>query len=536
MAKPVDSLSLERRVDALFGKYAQPGSPGAVVAVMRAGHLELCKGYGLASIEHNVPITEKTRFRIASVSKQFTVTAALMLAHEGKLKLSDPPHKYLKELAPLPVTIDQMMRNSAGLPDFLELLRLGGHGLDKPARPADLLAACVRNRHLNFAPGSRFLYSNTNFLLLGVIIERLSKTKLGDFLAERIFKPLGMSHTMLASEVDTIIPDLATGYLGDAETGFRRASHAYPQGGEGGLTSSVEDLLIWSRQLDKPSLVPNDLPAQLAAQHPLTDGHANHYRRGVAVGTLRGLHTIGHGGLWPGYRTELLRVPGVDLAVVVIANIATINPWRLARAVAVEALAGTSALGRAVPNATASEVKAISGLWFNADEPGLFELAWKNNEPTVTQHGMPFALAKRADGWLAAEAGALEFAVKPLRAGALRVDHGAGRVVTYKKLGKRKTVPTAIEGIYGSPDSGATWHVRRGGKDFTVAVYGPLVSGGVPWTVNGLDGDTVEIVSPPGGWLQPTQLARLERDRGGKVKALIVSTGRIKKMRFERTG
>src|SRR5882757_2817147 len=195
MSKSIQSIALEHRIDALFARYTKPGSPGAIVAVMRGGEVGLCKGYGLASIELGVPITPTTRFRIASVSKQFTVTAALMLAAEGKLKLSDPPHKYLKELAPLPVTIDQMMRNSSGLPDFLELLRLGGHGLDKPARPEDLLAACVRNSHLNFAPGSRFLYSNTNFLLLGLIIEKLAGQKLGDFLAERIFKPLGMTST-----------------------------------------------------------------------------------------------------------------------------------------------------------------------------------------------------------------------------------------------------------------------------------------------------------------------------------------------------
>src|SRR5229473_1764305 len=170
MSKSIGSVALERRVDALFSRYTRPGSPGAVAAVMRGGNIEVCKGYGLASIELGVPITPKTRFRIASVSKQFTVSAALMLAAEGKLKLSDPPHKYLRELAPLPVTIDQMMRNSSGLPDFLELLRLGGHGLDKPIRAIDLFAACYRNRHLNFTPGSRFLYSNTNFLLLGMIV------------------------------------------------------------------------------------------------------------------------------------------------------------------------------------------------------------------------------------------------------------------------------------------------------------------------------------------------------------------------------
>ena len=94
-------------------------------------------------------------------------------------------------------------------------------------------------------------------------------------------------------------------------------------------------------------------------------------------------------------------------------------------------------------------------------------------------------------------------------------------------------MPVAIEGVYTSPDSGAVWHVRRGGKDFTIAVSGPLVAGGAPWTVNGLDGDTLEIVSPAGGWIRPTQLAHIERERG-KVKALIISTGRIKKMRFER--
>ncbi|NDH61259.1 MAG: class A beta-lactamase-related serine hydrolase [Alphaproteobacteria bacterium] len=217
MSKTIGTLTLERRVDALFARYTAAGSPGAVVAVMQGGTVELRKGYGLASIELDVPIGPATRFRIASVSKQFTVTAALMLAAEGKLRLADPPHKYLPELAPLPITIDQMMRNASGLPDFLELLRLGGHGLDKPARPADLLAACVRNRHLNFTPGSRFLYSNTNFLLLGLIVERLAKKKLGAFLAERIFEPLGMTGTMLAAEIDTVIPGLATGYLGDPE-------------------------------------------------------------------------------------------------------------------------------------------------------------------------------------------------------------------------------------------------------------------------------------------------------------------------------
>ena len=534
MSKSIGSVALERRVDALFARYTRPGSPGAVAAVMRGSEIELCKGYGLASIELNVPIQPRTRFRIASVSKQFTVSAALMLAEEGKLKLSDPPHKYLANLKPLAVTIDQMMRNASGLPDFLELLRLGGHGLDKPAHPQDLLAACVRNSHLNFTPGSRFLYSNANFLLLGLIIEKIASKKLGDVLAERIFGPLGMTSTLLVHEIDTVIPGLATGYLGDFESGFRRAAHAYPQGGEGGLTSTVEDLLIWSRHFDQPALSPKNLPAQLAAAAPLTGGHANKYRRGVQVDDLRGLATVGHGGLWPGYRTEFLRVPQADLTVVVIANLGSIDPWRQARAIATLALEGDKRLKPALPAVTEAEVKPLSGAWFNADEPALFDLAWRNGEATVTQSGMPFALGRRSDGWLAAERGSFEFALKPGQKGTARVDLGAGRVLTFKKLGRRKAVPSAIAGRYVSADTGAAWEIKRSGEDWAAAVSGPLIAGGPPWPVRGIDADTVEVESP-GSWLQVTQLAHLVRDRAARVVALEVSTGRIKKMRFERS-
>lgn len=533
MSKSIGSIALERRVDALFAPYTVAGSPGAVVAVSQGGEIAMCKGYGLASIEHGVPITPKTRFRIASVSKQFTVSAALMLAHEGKLDLKAPPHKYLPELAPLPVTIDQMMRNCSGLPDFLELLRLGGHGLDKPAKPAELVAACVRNKHLNFKPNTRFLYSNTNFLLLGLIVEKLSGQTLGDFLAERIFKPLEMTSTSLVPEIDAVIPNLATGYLGDARTGFRRAAHGYPQGGEGGLTSTVEDLLLWSRHFDAPTLTPKSLPAQLAAVAPLAGGKTNRYRRGVQSEELRGLATIGHGGLWPGFRTEFLRVPQADLTVVVIANLASIDPWRQARAVATLALETDKRMKPAPAPITEQDIAPLAGTWFNADEPSLFDVAWRNGEATVTQNGMPFALGRRDGGWMAAERGSFEFAMKPGPRGTLRVDLGAGRIVSFDRLAARGKVPADLAGTYLSSDTGASWTIARRGGTWEIAVGGPLVNGSL-WTVAGIDDDTVEVLSPS-GWITATQLAHLGRDRDGRIAALEVSTGRIKKMRFERT-
>ncbi|WP_428669424.1 serine hydrolase domain-containing protein [Reyranella sp.] len=533
MSKSITSLALERRIDALFARYTKPGSPGAVVAVMRAGQIEVCKGYGLASIELGVPITAKTRFRIASVSKQFTVTAALMLAAEGKLELSDPPHKYLPALKPLPVTIDQMMRNSSGLPDFLELLRLGGHGLDKPARAVDFLDAAARNGHLNFEPGSRFLYSNTNFLLLGLIIETVTQQKLGDVLAQRIFKPLGMTDTMLAADIDTVIPNLAMAYLGDDSQGFRRAGHAYPQGGEGGLTSTVEDLLVWSRHFDAP-ILGKQIPTQLVAAEPLTGGYGNRYRRGVGLGELRGLETAGHGGLWPGFRTEFLRVPAADLTVIVIANLASIDPWRLAHKIATDALDGDERMKPALEPITSAEIEPIAGTWFNAEEPSLFDLAWKNGEATVTQNGLPFALGRRAGGWFGAERGSFEFMLKPDKDG-LSVDLGAGRVLAFAKLAKRTEIPAAIVGTYTSADSGAVWRIGWSGEGYALNVSGPLIAGGPTWSMTGVDSGTVELTGA-GGWLQTTQLAQLVRDGSGKtIVALDVSTGRIKKMRFERT-
>jgi len=337
---------------------------------------------------------------------------------------------------------------------------------------------------------------------------------------------------MLADAMDTVIPNLATGYLGDDRTGFRRAGHAYPQGGEGGLTSSVEDLLIWSRHFDNPVL-DKTLPAQLAAKAPLSGGHASYYRPGVGVGEWRGLSTIGHGGLWPGYRTEFLRVPAADLTVIVIANLASIDPWRLAHAIVEDALEGNKQLKPKLAPITQAEIKPIAGTWFNADEPVMFDLAWKGGEAVVMQNGMPFVLGRRPGGWFGAERGSFEFMLRPGK-GTLRVDLGAGRVLSFKKLGKRKAVPAGLAGAYVSADSGARWDIRKNGAGWDMAVSGPLIASGPAWKVQGVDGDTIETEMSTGWIAAVSQLAHLVRDKAGKIEAIEVSTGRIKKMRFDR--
>ena len=180
-----------------------------------------------------------------------------------------------------------------------------------------------------------------------------------------------------------------------------------------------------------------------------------------------------------------------------IANLASIDPWRLAHAIAADALEGDKRLKPKLEPITEAEIKPIAGTWFNADEPSLFDLAWKNGEAVVTQNGMPFVLGRRPGGWFGAERGSFEFSIKPGK-DTLRVDLGAGRVLPFKKLGKRKAVPAAIAGTYVSADSGARWDITRKGESWQAAISGPLIAGGPAWPVRGVDADTIETEMPGG--------------------------------------
>ena len=228
------------------------------------------------------------------------------------------------------------------------------------------------------------------------------------------------------------------------------------------------------------------IPTQLVAAEPLTGGHDNRYRRGVGVGELRGLETAGHGGLWPGFRTEFLRVPAAELTIVVIANLGTIDPWRLAHKIAADALEGDKRMKPALESITPAEVEPLAGTWFNAEEPSLFDLAWKNGEATVMQNGLPFALGRRTGGWFGAERGSFEFMLKPDNEG-LNVGLGAGRVLAFKKLGVRKAVPSEVAGTYASADLGAVWRIARSGDGYALDVSGPLIAGGASWSMTGVD-------------------------------------------------
>lgn len=532
----IDRPTLEQRADAVFAAYVGQQVPGCAVGVARDGEVLLAKGYGRASIEHDVAIDADTAFRIASVSKQFTVVAVLLLAAEGRLALADDVHRHIPELPPLAakVTLDHLARNTSGLPDMLELLRLGGVSMDFPISRARLLQTIVRCAHLNFAPGSRFLYCNSNFLLLGLIVERVSGMGLGAFLRKNVFAPLGMPRTTMLVEADRPWPRLATPYLADPADGYRRALHGVEHGGEGGLVSTVNDLLVWAREFEAPKMLPREIVQQLTAPTTLSDGHASMYARGVEHGRWRGLATVGHGGLWPGYRTEFLRVPDAGLAVVVIGNFGGVDPYRLARDVVALVLAGDARLAPAV-EPDAGSLARLAGTWLNAEEPSLFELAVQGNQLVVTQWGTPFTLAPQVDGSFVPLRGAYEFRLRVIDAEHLAVDVGAGRSLAYARLRERSAPAVDLAGTFTCEHVGARWVIEPapGDNALRVRVDGPYWRDAGPWQASGVADDLVEIQGES-YWLRLAFLARIERDAAGNAASLVVDTARVRGLRFTR--
>jgi CubicO group peptidase (beta-lactamase class C family) len=199
-------------IDRVFASWDKPDSPGLALAVVRGGKVVHSKGYGQANLEYGVPITPSTVFHAASLSKQFTAFAIQLLAQEGKLSLDDPARKYLPELqveATPPITIRHLLHHTSGLRDQWDLLTLAGLRMDDGITDNDIQGLLFAQKHLNFAPGQDFLYSNSGYSLLGLIVRRVSGQSLAAFTQERIFTPLGMKHTRFQESYGTLVMNRA---------------------------------------------------------------------------------------------------------------------------------------------------------------------------------------------------------------------------------------------------------------------------------------------------------------------------------------
>ena len=328
--------SLVPRIDSVFRRFGAPGSPGCALGVMRGGKLAYAKGYGLASIELGVPITPATVFDIGSVSKQFTALAVVLLAQDGKLSLDDEIQKYLPEIPRYgrPVTLRHLLHHTSGIRDYIDLLSWSGVQEESVTGDREALEILTRQKDPNFVAGAEFLYSNSGFFLLSVMVRRASGQSLREFAAQRIFGPLGMTHTFYLDRHDEIVPGKAASYAPARPAGFRLALANWEQTGDGAVQTTVEDLLRWDGNFGSGAVGGAAAIRELESTGVLNDGKAIEYALGLNVDTYRGLRRVSHGGSWAGFRAQLTRFPEQRVAISTLCNVANAVPSSLATRVA----------------------------------------------------------------------------------------------------------------------------------------------------------------------------------------------------------
>jgi CubicO group peptidase (beta-lactamase class C family) len=327
------------RLDSIFAHF-DAATPGCALGVFRDGRVEYARGYGLASLEHGVPITPASVFHVASVSKHFTVTAIALLAEDGRLSLDDDIRRHLPEMHDFgtPITIRHLIHHTSGLRDQWDLLSMAGWRGGDPKSMDDVLWLAARQRELNFPPGDRYLYSNTGYTLLAIIVERVSGQPLRAFAAERIFAPLGMNATVFLDEHTDVIPRRTSAYVRRGAGAFRVSMPIYDNVGATSLNTTIEDLARWDRNFYEPVVGGQSLLGILHRRGVLNSGDTISYAGALMIGELGGFRMVEHGGADAGYRAQFLRLPDARLSVAVLCNISDANPGVLARAAAMTAL------------------------------------------------------------------------------------------------------------------------------------------------------------------------------------------------------
>jgi len=357
-------------VDTVFARYAK-STPGCAVGVERDGVPTLAKGYGMADLEHDVPITPDTIFEAGSVTKQFTAAAVLLLARDGKLSIDDPVRKYIPELPDYeksgPLLIRHILNHTSGLRDWGSVASIAGWPRTTRVHThAHVLEIVSHQQSLNFPPGSNWSYSNTGFNLAAILVARVSGQSFSTFTAERIFKPLGMSHTSWRDDYTRIVKNRAIAYREDREhTGEFKTDMPFENVyGNGGLLTTVGDLLKWNENFEEPVVGDRAFVELQQQAGKFNDGRTHGYAFGLYVGNREGLREVYHSGSTAGYSAFLTRFPDQKLSIAVLCNVAT-NATALAHSVADQYLGITTRAPTTTYTVTDADISRLVGMYRN---------------------------------------------------------------------------------------------------------------------------------------------------------------------------
>ena len=368
------------------------------------GNLVHQRGYGVANIEDDVPFRSDTVLRLGSTTKHMCATCILLLETRGKLDLDHDVRRYVPELPDFGVEIAlrHLLTMTSGLWDGINLLLFSGLNSSYPQTRDDLLKLYCSQGELMYRPGNDCTYSNTNYSLLSLVIERVSGQTVSDFMEKNMFEPLGMTNTGLTPCMSATIKRKAKGYLPTEDGRFEAGYMLTELDGNGGVDSTIDDMLKWFGNYRDDKLFGPDYRKRMEAENRLNDGRLLEYRLGINVSEYRGLQVVRHAGGMPGYLCDFVFFPNVDLGIVMFANVMDPSilelPDRIADIVVEKEF--SRSIDSTFIDATHDEIAELVGVYASEPEGQVVELADKDGTLVCYYEGDRNLLLMR-DGWMA---------------------------------------------------------------------------------------------------------------------------------------
>jgi CubicO group peptidase (beta-lactamase class C family) len=425
----------DTKVDRVFAQWTA-GTPGCAVGVGVGGRIVIEKAYGMADLEHGVPNTPETIFEAGSVSKQFTAAAVMLLAKDGKLSLDDPVRKHVPELPDYgaPLLIRHMLTHTSGLRDWGEIASIAGWPRTTRVHThAHVLDILSRQRGLNFTPGAQYSYSNSGYNLAAMIVARVSGQSFAEFSQERIFKPAGMTHTSWRDDFRRVVKNRAIAYRDGGDGTFRMDMPFENVHGNGGLLTTVGDLLRWNENFVTPKVGDAAFVREQQQTGTFNDGRPQSYAMGLIIGRYKGLPEVSHSGTTAAYNAYLARYPGQRVSVAVLCNASTGAATRYAHEVADLYLGDAIEASASTPSPAPTPPSAGEGFRPGAAQLTAFTGTYTSDEAETTLiaavEGETLVLRRRPDTTIRLRPTTTDsFAAPPLGLVAFHRD-SAGRVI-----------------------------------------------------------------------------------------------------------
>ncbi|MBB6470208.1 serine hydrolase domain-containing protein [Aminobacter carboxidus] len=448
-------LTETARLDALVFGAAPPDAPGVAVAVLHKGNLIYQRVRGLASLAHQLPLTDRSVVRIASQSKQFTVMMILMLEAEGKLSLEDDIRDHFPWLPDWgsQVTLGHLASNSSGIRDILDSMIMAGIPITAPSSRSAAKAIVARQKTLNFAPMTDVLYSNSNFLLLSELIEKVTGKSFNEALEHYITGPLGMTDTQLMVRDDEIYPRLADHHRRGPQGQWLKSAWGIAIGGEGGLVSTLADMIIWQQNLLEPKVGTAEMIERMGRPYVTINDVASPYGLGLVNTRHKGVSLVGHGGWIAGSRSESFRATADDVSIIVLSNHDDFSSFGLARDM-LDIVLGRDPGGVISPEGIAA-LKTRYGFWRSDDGSFVLALEESSGLPAIVGSMGVSALEEAEPGKFHAR-GSLPPFVFSLNTDGSILTETFGRSRRYRRVEAPGQIGNDLFGTYGSAESGLT--------------------------------------------------------------------------------